>query len=117
MSVVAESLRTCLPGINITCFFPQAFEKSSGVVEWWTLDMSSLAMSLIMGGPKKFIETKPPRLDACRDMWKETLKQILDLMHMTAEDARERVFLGGFSQGAMTALDLSLELHALGTPV
>jgi phospholipase/carboxylesterase len=69
---------------------------------WWPVDIARLERSLATGQPRDVTGEAPPGLDDAR----AAVTGMLDVMEK--ELAPTRVFLGGFSQGAMLACDVAL---------
>ena len=67
---------------------------------WWPLDLIRLEAELRRGNMRAFRAEVPEGLTEARDQ----LRQLLD--HLTA--GTDRLVIGGFSQGAMLALDAAL---------
>jgi len=70
---------------------------------WWLIDMLRLQAS-IRDEPEKLARQVPAGLDAAR----AAVEGMLDAFESELGTPRERVVLGGFSQGAMLACDLTL---------
>jgi len=69
---------------------------------WWPIDMVALERAIASGEMRDLTGQEPPELEAARD----ALVGTLDALESTL--APSRLVLGGFSQGAMLALDLAL---------
>lgn len=97
------------PGKRIAWIFPQAPIGSQGASEWWQLDAMKWFGAAQQGGPAlaALIREVPPGLTECRDRLKllisEVQKELGNLL-------LEKFVLAGFSQGAMTSMDLALQL-------
>lgn len=70
---------------------------------WWHIDMLRLQSS-IRDEPEKLARQKPAGLDAAR----AAVEGMLDAFERELGTPRERIVLGGFSQGAMLACDVVL---------
>jgi phospholipase/carboxylesterase len=89
-----------LPGAEL--FFPEA-PLSAGVGRaWWPIDIAALERAMMLGIERDRSEEMPPGLPSAREAMMETLEAIA---HELPEHA---IVLGGFSQGAMLALDVAL---------
>lgn len=94
-----------------TCYaFPEAPLEISGVYgaarAWWMLDLGLLEEELRRGAPRDYRGEVPEGLPAAREQVMRLLAQLA--ARITAQGAR--LVLGGFSQGAMLALDVALHL-------
>ena len=77
---------------------------------WWHLDAMKWMMAAQQGGDAlaQLIREEPPGLEDAR----ERLAQLVgEAREMAGGLALDRVVLCGFSQGAMTAMDLALHLE------
>jgi phospholipase/carboxylesterase len=89
-----------LPGAEL--FFPEA-PLSAGVGRaWWPIDIAALERAMMLGIERDRSEEMPPGLPSAREAMMETLEAIA---HELPEHA---IVLGGFSQGAMLAMDVAL---------
>lgn len=92
--------------------FPAAPLELGGIYgdarAWWLLDLDRLEQELRAGVPRDRRAEIPPGLADAR----ATVMRLLD--QLAARDPRscERVVLGGFSQGAMLAVDVALHRGA-----
>lgn len=88
--------------------FPEAPIEIGGVYGaarcWWMLDLARLEAALRTGTPRDYRDEAPPGLLSAR----AHLLRFLD--HLAARFPDTRLVLGGFSQGAMLALDVALAL-------
>lgn len=66
---------------------------------WWTIDMAEIQKSIETGIERDHSNSKPDKLEILRNKMYEALKFCAP---------REKIILGGFSQGAMLASDLYL---------
>jgi len=73
---------------------------------WWLLDLARLERDLASGRPSDRSAEIPDGLTTAR----ETVLRLV--AEVQARYADNRIVLGGFSQGAMTALDVALHLPA-----
>ncbi len=86
--------------------FPQApLDLGGGSRAWWNLDMMRLQMQMMSGKPRDTTEV-PEGLDAARASVTSLVRDIGKELGAPAEGAG--IVLGGFSQGAMLALDVAL---------
>lgn len=80
---------------------------------WWPINMAKLAELAERNRPEELYDQHPPGLDEAREMLAATIGEVVDSVKKTtndgeAQDANVRLVLGGFSQGAMLAMELSL---------
>ncbi|KAG8467092.1 hypothetical protein KFE25_000408 [Diacronema lutheri] len=91
--------------------FPQAPIGAMMMPAWWTLDVMQW-MGASHNGPgaiARLIRDVPPGLPDCRSRMTKLIEEVC----LTANNCPvSRVVLGGFSQGAMTALDAALSMPA-----
>jgi predicted esterase len=89
---------------KVAWIFPQADGHG-----WWELDVMKWMMAMQQGeaGLASLLREEPPGLQACRVRMKTLLAEARALLGGVA---LSRFVLGGFSQGAMTAMDLALQL-------
>lgn len=91
--------------------FPQAPVGAMFMPAWWTLDVMQW-MGAMRGGTDgiaRLIRDVPPGLPDCRNR----ITKLVDEVCLSANSCpTSRVVLGGFSQGAMTALDAALSMPA-----
>ena len=71
---------------------------------WWPIDIAALEEALASGRARVLADTEPPGLGPARKALHKALDQALAEAHL----GWERLVLGGFSQGAMLAIDLAL---------
>lgn len=96
-------------------FFPEApLELGGGYGEgraWWNIDMVRLQVAMMTGQTRDLTHEVPEGLEAAR----AGVSALLDAVGGDiAAPADGRLFLGGFSQGAMLSLDVALHgKHAL----
>jgi phospholipase/carboxylesterase len=95
---LAQSL--CLPGAEL--LFPEAPLSAGFGRAWWQIDIAALERAIALGLERDMSEEVPPGLTSAREAVMETLEGIA---HELPEHA---IVLGGFSQGAMLALDVAL---------
>eukprot|EP00050_Salpingoeca_kvevrii_P011213 m.13612 g.13612 ORF g.13612 m.13612 type:complete len:330 (-) comp3315_c0_seq1:59-1048(-) len=91
---------------HIAYVFPQAPYGSAGVPEWWRLEMQRWLFALMNGQLAALIREIPPGLPDAR----RRLTEMLRAVSMQFQCPMKRFVLAGFSQGAMTAMDLQLHL-------
>jgi len=91
--------------------FPQASQGQSGATEWWFLDQMKWFMAAQQGGAALagLIREEPPGLSECRIRLKQLVSEVSAFFGGLPLN---KLVLGGFSQGAMTAMDLALQLEA-----
>lgn len=71
---------------------------------WWMIDMMRLQMAMMMGELRDLTREVPEGLEPAR----ERIIRLLDALVKDHGVARDRLVLGGFSQGAMLACDVAL---------
>ncbi len=95
-----------VPGVRFV--FPAAPLELGGQFgdarAWWLLDLAKLELELRSGTPRDRRDEVPIGMPAVRDQ----LGRLLDQLAVRFQIAPERLVLGGFSQGAMLALDVAL---------
>jgi phospholipase/carboxylesterase len=88
--------------------FPEAPIELGGLYgdsrAWWLLDLAKLELELRSGTPRDRRGEIPEGLPAAR----ATVSRLLDQLEARYEVTPDRLVLGGFSQGAMLALDVAL---------
>jgi phospholipase/carboxylesterase len=87
--------------------FPEAPLELSGFGAsraWWMLDLAQLEMELARGQPRDRSAEIPDGLPAARAQ----MLRFLDMLQARFSIADDHLVVGGFSQGAMLALDVSL---------
>jgi phospholipase/carboxylesterase len=77
---------------------------------WWHIDMLELQTAVMTRDFKTLTERTPPGLDESR----ARLLELIDVLEREHAVARAQLVLGGFSQGAMLATDVTL--HAERPP-
>jgi phospholipase/carboxylesterase len=101
-------------GSGVRWFFPEALleaEVGPGMLgrAWWPIDMERLVGHLMRGDIDTALATLdevPPGLDAAR----EALVEMLGVLERSYGVKRDRLIVGGFSQGAMLATELAMTL-------
>lgn len=101
-------------GPGVRWFFPEALleaEVGPGMLgrAWWPIDMERLVGHLMRGdidSALRSLDEVPPGLDAAR----EALVETLGVLESSYGVKRDRLIVGGFSQGAMLATELSMML-------
>ncbi|MGE5186221.1 MAG: alpha/beta hydrolase [Acidobacteriota bacterium] len=90
------------------CVFPEAPLELAGIYgdarAWWLLDLARLELELASGTPRDRRGEVPEGLPAARDHVMRLLDQVQ--ARLGVDDAH--LVVGGFSQGAMVALDVAL---------
>eukprot|EP00659_Diplonema_papillatum_P015759 gene15759-24069_t len=104
---LARSLHDPLPK-DILWVFPQAAEDPTlGASAWWKISVPEwISAQGNESRVAKLIRKRHDGLDACREQGKKLLRDIEEHTGIAAGD----VHLAGFSQGAMTAMDLALHI-------
>eukprot|EP00613_Pedinella_sp_CCMP2098_P026298 CAMPEP_0171714942 /NCGR_PEP_ID=MMETSP0991-20121206/18589_1 /TAXON_ID=483369 /ORGANISM="non described non described, Strain CCMP2098" /LENGTH=223 /DNA_ID=CAMNT_0012305767 /DNA_START=114 /DNA_END=782 /DNA_ORIENTATION=+ len=94
---------------RVAWVFPQAPAGGMGASAWWELDAMKWFMAAQQGGAAlgQLIREEPPGLSAART---SLATLVSEAQKMFGDIPLERVVLAGFSQGAMTAMDLALQL-------
>uniref|UniRef100_A0A7S4EXX9 Phospholipase/carboxylesterase/thioesterase domain-containing protein n=1 Tax=Chrysotila carterae TaxID=13221 RepID=A0A7S4EXX9_CHRCT len=104
-------LRQALAKKSAVLVFPQAPHDPMMGAAWWTLDAMKF-MALSTADEKtvaQAIREEPRGLDKCRAQLSTLLRETRELAGGAGTPLpSKRVLLGGFSQGAMTALDTAL---------
>src|SRR5690606_12243938 len=83
---------------------PLAPRELAGGRAWWMIDMMRLQLALMTGQTRDLTKDGPPGLAPAR----EKLIALLDALEGAIGMDRKRLVLGGFSQGAMLAVDVAL---------
>jgi len=98
------------PGAKVAYLLPQAPRGAGGMAEWWTINPMEFVMAMQTGSDAlaKILRQVPPGLPECR----ERLSQLLDEACALTGVTHDRIMLAGFSQGAITAMDVALHLPA-----
>mmetsp|Transcript_24420 Transcript_24420/g.76577 ORF Transcript_24420/g.76577 Transcript_24420/m.76577 type:complete len:336 (-) Transcript_24420:175-1182(-) len=93
--------------------FPQARIGSVGVPAWWEIDVQRWIMSKFMGDEAlvSLVQETPEGLPAARE---DIGNFVQAAMALFGGVSYKRVAIGGFSQGAITALDLALHQPEAG---
>ena len=88
--------------------FPEAPLELGGLYgdsrAWWLLDLAKLERELRSGAPRDRRDEIPEGLSAART----SVSRLLDQLEARHGVTSDRLVLGGFSQGAMLALDVAL---------
>lgn len=95
-----------------TLVFPEALHDLSelagplyeGARAWWMIDMARLERAMRSGSIRDMSSEVPEGLDEAR----AAVVEMLDALEREEGVALDRLVLGGFSQGAMLALDVAL---------
>ncbi len=94
-------------GRGVRWFFPEAPLTVPGAGRaWWPLDLARIQAMQLRGDPRALAEETPPGLDQAR----AALEATIDALEAERGVGRDRLLLGGFSQGAM--LTTGIALHA-----
>lgn len=101
---------TVPPGTTLV--FPEAVRDLAdlagpmyrGARAWWMIDMARLEMAIRTGEIRDLTSEIPDGLTEAR----EAVARFLDALEKDEGIALDRLVLGGFSQGAMLALDVAL---------
>ncbi len=80
---------------------PQYFSARA----WWLIDMVKLQVAMMTGQLDRAAQNLANGLDAAR----ERIRQLLDELQARFQLEASRIILGGFSQGAIAALDVALQ--------
>eukprot|EP00040_Diaphanoeca_grandis_P027302 m.155011 g.155011 ORF g.155011 m.155011 type:complete len:349 (-) comp30919_c2_seq5:106-1152(-) len=103
-------------GKNIRWVFPQAPTGAMGVPAWWNINVQEFMQMGMMAGAQGMEATLANLLRKEHSGLPEARAQLLDLVDSVVAATNglqhNRVVLGGFSQGAMTAVDVGLSLAA-----
>ena len=108
---------------RIVSVFPQAPSSALGNA-WWSFDvMSFISVQMMPAGPEKeagmakLIRNKPDGLDACRAQMAKLHTEARALAGGAAGPlAAGKVVLAGFSLGAITSLDIALQMGEAERP-
>ena len=73
---------------------------------WWPINMERMQMALAAGAVSDIADVVPDDLPDAR----EKIMGLVDWCKLHDNVSRERVVLGGFSQGAMLAIDVALHM-------
>ncbi len=94
--------------LGARCVFPEAPLELAGIYgdarAWWLLDLARLELELASGRPRDRRDEVPEGLPAARDHVMRLLDQVQT--RLGVDDSH--LVVGGFSQGAMVALDVAL---------
>ena len=98
-------------GDDVALVLPQAPKGPGGMTEWWEIDVMSWvgAMQGNEAARAKLVRTEFGGMAACRTRLLSLVSQVRKLCGGLPAS---RVIAGGFSQGAMTAMDLALSMPA-----
>jgi len=95
-------------GVSARFVFPEAPLELGGLYgdsrAWWLLDLAKLEAELRGGTPRDRRDEVPEGLPAARDH----VSRLLDQVKTRLGVDEKRLVIGGFSQGAMLALDVAL---------
>jgi len=108
---IPQVMGSMLPGKTVMYVLPQAPTGPMGATQWWTIDVMKWMMAMRQGGEVvgKLIREVPPGLTECRTQMATFLEEV----RATAGDIPySKIMLSGFSQGAITAMDVALSLPA-----
>jgi len=99
-------------GREMRWFFPEAplaLDLGMGMESraWWHIDMMRLQEALMRGEARMLAEETPVGLAEAR----AALESCLEELSTRFAVSRERLFLGGFSQGAMLSTELALHAN------
>eukprot|EP01051_Picozoa_sp_SAG22_P012778 SAG22_NODE_1360_length_4622_cov_2.212912_7_plen_324_part_00 len=102
-----------LAGKKVGWVFPQAPRGAMGMAEWWQIDVMEW-MGCMQGGPAeigKLIRKEFGGMPECRQQLTELVEAVQKEVFPAEGDSQPPpLCLAGFSQGAMTAMDLALGL-------
>ena len=100
-----------MAGKKIAWIFPQAPQTAIGAA-WWSLDVMGF-MAMVMAPDEKkiaqLIRKEPAGLSECRAQMAALLAEARALTGGGSLLPTQRLLVGGFSQGAITSLDLYLQ--------
>jgi phospholipase/carboxylesterase len=96
-------------GRGVRWFFPEApivIDFGGGMTgrAWWEIDLGSLVEAQARGDMLRLAKEDPPGVATARGLLEETLDE-LERAHGVA---RDKLVIGGFSQGAMLATEVAL---------
>lgn len=92
-------------GRGVRWFFPEAPLTVPGAGRaWWQLDMARIQSMMMRGDPRALADETPPGLAKAR----AALEATIDALEAERGVAREKLILGGFSQGAMLTTEIAL---------
>jgi len=93
---------------NVKFILPQAQKGGMfGMPQWWHIDVMKWLTSASQGQHSTIVREEPPGLRDCRAKLLNCIEQACELFEVPLS----KVLLCGFSQGAMTAMDLAI--HAI----
>jgi predicted esterase len=98
---------------RVAWVFPQAGPDHMGTPAWWQIDVMEW-MGAVQGGTDamaKLIRKEFPGMPACRTQMQKLVAEA-DQLFPGTDGAPAKLCFGGFSQGAMTAMDATLSLPA-----
>jgi len=75
---------------------------------WWPLDMDVLNRAMQQRDYSQFRRQCPPQLPAARDK----LLDLIQAIQQSSGHSNSQILLGGFSQGAMLAMDVALQMSS-----
>jgi phospholipase/carboxylesterase len=96
--VVAPNVRFAFPAA------PVALDGSGSARAWWELDMVELQRAVMLGDYQTLKTRVPAGLSEAR----AAVTELLDVLEREHGARRDQLILGGFSQGAMLATDVTL---------
>jgi phospholipase/carboxylesterase len=79
-------------------------EGLSGGRAWWPIDMNELLSAVALGNQRILRDRRPAGMDHARDL----LLSLLEELRSRHQLPHDRFVIGGFSQGAMLAVDAAL---------
>ncbi|MEP7121526.1 MAG: hypothetical protein ABJE95_11470 [Byssovorax sp.] len=92
-------------GPSVRWFFPEAPLSIPGAGRaWWPLDMARIQQMMMRGDPRALAEETPPGLAKAR----EALEATIAALETERGVARDKLILGGFSQGAMLTTEIAI---------
>jgi phospholipase/carboxylesterase len=92
-------------GRSVRWFFPEAPLTVPGAGRaWWQLDMARIQSMMMRGDPRALADETPPGLAKAR----AALEATIDALATERGVAREKLIVGGFSQGAMLTTEIAL---------
>jgi len=102
-----------LDGKRVLYVFPQAPMSAIGAA-WWQIDLMGFLTIATAGEAAiaKMIREEPKGLKQARASLAELIQQVCEMAGGGSRLPASRLVLGGFSQGAMTALDAALQQPA-----
>lgn len=87
---------------------PLELQGYGGGRAWWMIDLASLEQDIAMGKPRNRSAEIPEGLADVRGQ----MLRFLDMLQARYSIPNDKLVLGGFSQGAMLALDVALHREA-----